>query len=105
MQPAQQEIQKPSRARPFRSFGPEGSIYALIGPNGAGKTTLIKTLVNILRPSSGSASILGIDSRKLSPKEFAQLGYVSENQEMPEWMTVGYLFAQRAVGPLARCIS
>jgi ABC-2 type transport system ATP-binding protein len=69
---------------------PEGSIYALVGPNGAGKTTLIKTLVNILRPSSGSASILGVDSRKLSPKEFAQLGYVSENQEMPEWMTVGY---------------
>jgi ABC-2 type transport system ATP-binding protein len=69
---------------------PEGSIYALIGPNGAGKTTLIKTLVNILRPTSGTASLLGADSRKLSPKEFAQIGYVSENQEMPEWMTVSY---------------
>ena len=69
---------------------PEGSIYALIGPNGAGKTTLIKTLVNILRPSSGTASILGVDSRKISPRQFAQLGYVSENQEMPEWMTVSY---------------
>jgi ABC-2 type transport system ATP-binding protein len=69
---------------------PEGSIYALIGPNGAGKTTLIKTLVNILHPHSGKASILGVDSRRLSPGEFAQLGYVSENQELPEWMTVGY---------------
>jgi ABC-2 type transport system ATP-binding protein len=69
---------------------PEGSIYALIGPNGAGKTTLIKTLVNILRPSSGIASVLGVDSRKLSPQQFAQVGYVSENQEMPEWMTVSY---------------
>jgi ABC-2 type transport system ATP-binding protein len=69
---------------------PGGSIYALIGPNGAGKTTLIKTLVNIWRPTSGAASILGIDSRRLSPKEFAQLGYISENQELPEWMTVGY---------------
>ncbi len=69
---------------------PEGSIFALIGPNGAGKTTLIKTLVNILRPTSGTTSILGVDSRRISPKEFAQLGYVSENQEMPEWMTVNY---------------
>lgn len=69
---------------------PEGSIYALIGPNGAGKTTLIKTLVNILRPTSGASSILGINSSRLSPKEFAKIGYVSENQEMPEWMTVSY---------------
>jgi len=69
---------------------PEGSIYALIGPNGAGKTTTIKLLMNILRASSGSAEILGRDSRRLSPREFARIGYVSENQEMPEWMTVDY---------------
>jgi len=67
---------------------PEGSIYALIGPNGAGKTTTIKLLMNILRASSGSAEVLGVDSRRLSPREFARIGYVSENQEMPEWMTV-----------------
>jgi ABC-2 type transport system ATP-binding protein len=69
---------------------PEGSIYALIGPNGAGKTTTIKLLMNILRASSGSAEVLGVDSRRLSPREFARIGYVSENQEMPEWMTVDY---------------
>jgi ABC-2 type transport system ATP-binding protein len=69
---------------------PEGSIYALIGPNGAGKTTTIKLLMNILRASSGSAKVLGVDSRRLSPREFARIGYVSENQEMPEWMTVDY---------------
>ena len=69
---------------------PEGAIYALIGPNGAGKSTFIKTLVNITRPSSGSSSLLGADSRRLKPKDFAQLGYVSENQELPEWMTVRY---------------
>ena len=69
---------------------PEGSIYALIGPNGAGKTTLIKTLVNILRPTSGTSSVLGVPSSRLSPKEFAQIGYVSENQDMPEWMTIDY---------------
>lgn len=34
--------------------------------------------------------MLGADSRKLSPGELAQIGYVSENQEMPDWMTVGF---------------
>ena len=69
---------------------PEGSIYAMIGPNGAGKTTTIKLLMNILRASAGSAQVLGVDSRRLSPREFARIGYVSENQEMPDWMTVDY---------------
>jgi ABC-2 type transport system ATP-binding protein len=67
---------------------PTGSIFAFLGPNGAGKTTTIKTLMNIMVPTQGSSTVLGVDSRKLSPKEFAQIGYVSENQEMPEWMTV-----------------
>ncbi len=69
---------------------PEGSIYALIGPNGAGKSTLIKLLVNILRPSAGRSLVLDKDTRRLSPQEYAQIGYVSENQELPEWMTVDY---------------
>jgi ABC-2 type transport system ATP-binding protein len=69
---------------------PEGSIYGLVGPNGAGKTTTIKVLMNIHRASGGRSEVLGADSRRLGPAEFAQIGYVSENQEMPEWMTVGY---------------
>ncbi len=69
---------------------PEGSIYGLVGPSGAGKTTTIKLLMNILRPSAGHSEVLGTDSRRLSPREWAQIGYVSENQEMPDWMTVGY---------------
>ena len=72
---------------------PEGSIFALVGPNGAGKTTTIKTLMNILRPSAGTAEVLGTNSRRLGPAEFAQIGYVSENQEMPLWMTVDYLMS------------
>ena len=67
---------------------PEGSIFAFLGPNGAGKTTTIKTLMNIIRPTEGSSSVLGVDSAKLGPEEFTQIGYVSENQEMPEWMRV-----------------
>jgi len=68
---------------------PEGAIYALVGANGAGKTTLIKLLMNILRPAAGSARVLGIDTRMLRGKALNRIGYVSENQEFPEWMTVG----------------
>ena len=67
---------------------PGGSIYGLVGPNGVGKTTTIKVLMNILGPSSGRSEVLEADSRRLGPRQFAQIGYVSENQEMPEWMTV-----------------
>jgi ABC-2 type transport system ATP-binding protein len=70
-----------------------GSLFALLGPNGAGKTTTVHTLMNILRPSSGRATIAGIDSRRLGPLELATIGYVSENQRLPLWMTVGDLIA------------
>jgi ABC-2 type transport system ATP-binding protein len=72
---------------------PEGSIFGLVGPNGAGKTTTIKILMNILQPTSGRAEVLGKDSRELGPADFARIGYVSENQELPEWMTVDQLLA------------
>ncbi len=67
---------------------PKGSAYALIGANGAGKTTTIKVLMNILEPTRGSATVLGVDSRKISPRELARIGYVSENQDMPERLSV-----------------
>jgi ABC-2 type transport system ATP-binding protein len=70
---------------------PAGSIYALLGPNGAGKTTTIKMLVNLLRPTAGEARVMGVDSRHLGEHELAQLGYVSENQQLPLWMTVRQL--------------
>jgi ABC-type Mn2+/Zn2+ transport system ATPase subunit len=70
---------------------PNGAIYGLVGPNGAGKTSAIKAMMNILRPTSGRAEILGCDSRLLGAENFAQIGYVSENQAMPDWMTIDYL--------------
>lgn len=67
---------------------PEGAVMAFLGPNGAGKTTTIKCLLNIHTPDAGSVSILGLDSRRLGPDAFRQIAYVSENQELPLWMTV-----------------
>src|SRR3984885_10782223 len=67
---------------------PAGAIYALVGANGAGKTTLIKALMNIFPPTSGRAQVLGIECRSLAGKDFQRIGYLSENQEMPDWMTV-----------------
>jgi len=82
----------------FGSFGalkglslcvPEGSHFALLGANGAGKTTSIKMLMNIVQPTRGIATILGVDSRRLSRRELVRIGYVSESQELPGRMTVG----------------
>ena len=72
---------------------PRGAILALIGPNGAGKSTLIKLLLNIVQPTQGEATVLGIPSTSLRGNAFTRIGYVSENQEMPEWMTVSALMA------------
>lgn len=67
---------------------PHSAFMALFGPNGAGKTTAIKTMLNIHSPGSGKAEVLGTKSTALRPKHFRRIGYVSENQELPLWMTV-----------------
>src|SRR6266566_1612710 len=72
---------------------PEGSVFALVGPNGAGKTTAVKISLNILRPTAGRAEVLGVDSCKLGPSELAQIGYMSENRQLPDWMPVRYFLA------------
>ena len=71
---------------------PEGAIYGLLGPNGAGKSTTLQILMNIHQASGGRAEIFGHDSQKISPRDFTQIGYIAESQELPGWMTVeGYM--------------
>jgi ABC-2 type transport system ATP-binding protein len=72
---------------------PEGSVFALMGANGAGKTTLIKILLNMISPTQGRTTILGIESRAMSPAIFENIGYVSENQVLPLRLQVADFFA------------
>lgn len=53
-----------------------GEIYGFIGPNGAGKTTTMRILLDILRPSSGSVSVLGVDPRRGGPALRRRIGYL-----------------------------
>jgi ABC-2 type transport system ATP-binding protein len=51
-----------------------GEAFGFLGPNGAGKTTTIKTLLDLLHPTSGRARIFGMDSRRSSVEIRARLG-------------------------------
>src|SRR5688572_33105345 len=72
---------------------PTGSVFALVGANGAGKTTTIKVVMNLLRPTGGAASILGIASTLLNAAVLQRIGYVSENQRLPDHLTAEGLLA------------
>jgi len=67
---------------------PEGKVTAFLGPNGAGKTTVIKLMLGLESPTEGEIVVRGSSSRKLGAREFESIGYVSENQKLPLWMTV-----------------
>jgi ABC-2 type transport system ATP-binding protein len=57
------------------SFSVEAAeVFGFLGPNGAGKTTAIRTLLDLLHPSSGSARLFGLDSRRDSVAIRARLG-------------------------------
>ena len=55
-----------------------GAVCCLLGRNGAGKTTLLKLLLGLLRPTAGSASILGLDSIRDRPALLRQTGSLIE---------------------------
>jgi ABC-2 type transport system ATP-binding protein len=53
-----------------------GEVFGFLGPNGAGKSTTMRLLLALIRPSSGSASILGLDSRRASVEIHRRVGYL-----------------------------
>lgn len=56
----------------------EGEIFALVGPDGAGKSTTMRMLAGIMRPSAGSATVLGFDTVREAEALKEQIGYMSQ---------------------------
>ena len=65
-----------------------GNIFGLLGPSGAGKTTLIKLLTGQLRQDSGSAELLGKDTRNLTALEHGQIGAMMDNYGLYDRLSV-----------------
>lgn len=65
-----------------------GEVYAFLGSNGAGKTTAIRTLLGIIPPESGTVRVLGLDPWQQSTSVHQEVGFVSEDRSLHEWMTV-----------------
>lgn len=77
-----------------------GGIHAIVGANGAGKSSLFRVLLGFISASSGSARILGCDSRQLTPALRARIGFVNEEHTLPNWMRVAQVAAlQRRLYP------
>lgn len=55
---------------------PRGEVFGFLGPNGAGKTTTIRTMMDEIRPTAGTASILGMDTHEKSVEIRKHIGYV-----------------------------
>jgi ABC-2 type transport system ATP-binding protein len=64
---------------------PSGSAFGLLGPNGAGKSTLVKTLLSIVRPTSGAATLFGQDISH--PAARRSVGYLPEGHRFPRYLT------------------
>ncbi len=66
---------------------PRNSIFGFLGPNGAGKTTTIKLLLDLIRPSGGSATIFGLDIGRDSVAIRDRIGYLPQDPRYYEHMT------------------
>ena len=66
----------------------EGEILGFLGPSGAGKTTTIKIITGQLRQTSGEAYILGINSKNIDETIYEQIGIVTDNSGVYEYLTV-----------------
>jgi ABC-2 type transport system ATP-binding protein len=65
----------------------EGELFGLLGPNGSGKTTTIKILTGQLKPTKGSASILGISPLRNPIKVREIVGIIPEQETPPSFLT------------------
>src|SRR3954451_8916541 len=53
-----------------------GEVFGFLGPNGAGKSTTMRLLLDLIRPTSGTATVLGLDTRRHSLQIRARIGFL-----------------------------
>jgi len=68
-----------------------GKIIGLLGANGAGKSTLLRHIIGLYLADEGECITFGTEAGKLGPKELGRIGYVHQEGELLEWMTVKQL--------------
>lgn len=73
-----------------------GEIFGFIGPNGAGKSTTIRTLLGLIRKTSGSASVLGMDIEKDKESILREVGYLPSEAAFYGGMRVSEVLALSA---------
>src|SRR5207344_431099 len=67
----------------------QGEVFGFLGPNGAGKTTTIRTLLDLIRPTSGRATIFGIDTTVDPVAIHRRLGYLPGEFTLYDRLTGG----------------
>ena len=81
-----------------------GEVFGFLGPNGAGKSTTIRILLDFIRPTKGSARVLGLDVRRDSIAIKRRVGYLPGELAMYEKMTaremLGYFAGLRGMSDL-----
>lgn len=71
------------------SFSVEpGEVVGLLGKNGAGKTTLLQIVMGMLEAQSGTIRVFGLDPRRDGVEMKRRIGFVSENQDLPPFLSV-----------------
>jgi ABC-2 type transport system ATP-binding protein len=75
---------------------PRNSIFGFLGPNGAGKTTAIKLLLGLIHPTSGSASVFGLDMVRDSVAIRSRIGYLPQDPRFYEHMTARQILVYTA---------
>ena len=87
---------------------PRGAVFGLVGPNGAGKTTLIKALVGALRPSEGTARVLGLDPLRDRAELRRGIGYMPQSpalyEDLPAQNNVEFFGAAHRPADLGKTI-
>jgi len=68
-----------------------GKIIGLLGANGCGKSTLLRCIIGLYLADKGHCTTFDTDATRLTPKELARIGYVHQEGELLDWMTVQQL--------------